>query len=175
MFLQRPSRPTVIFINFAAHPKARLSVSSLCVSSSPPSPLRLPKKSGRDESPLLSFILPSIFLFRIPFFSRARTEIPRRSSRAGSPGGAVRAVMDGVLITASSTLERPRGGRNPSRSILTQHARAVGLNEVRRAPTPPPPRPSAPHFLRLTLIAAPSLQPNAPVLQRKTTSVEKPA
>ncbi len=164
----------MIFINFAVHPKARLSVSSLCVSSSPPSPLRLPKKSGRDESPLLSFILPSIFLFRIPFFSRARTEIPRRSSRAWSPGGAVRAVMDGVLITVSSTLERPRGGGGGEEPQQI-HPHTVGLNEVRRAPAPPPPRPSAPHFLRLTLIAAPSLQPNAAVLQRKTTSVEKPA
>lgn len=121
----------------------------------------------------LSFSPTFFFSASLSFHGQGR-KFPVGLAEPRSPGGAVRGVMDGVLITASSTLERPRGGEEPQQIHPRTTCPCSWAKWSRWRPPRPPPQPSAPHFLGLTLIAAPSLQPNAPQLQRKTTPVEKP-
>lgn len=111
----------------------RFSVSSLCLLVARPPCVYKKSLAVMNHLSFLSFSPTFFFSASLSFHGQGR-KFPVGLAEPRSPGGAVRAVMDGVLITASSTLERPwGGGRNPSRSILTQHARAVRLNELHRA------------------------------------------
>lgn len=173
---------------------AALSV-SLYPTSLPLPPQRGGKKtSGHDGSPLLSLILSFIFLFP-PVFPRTVTEIPHGFSPGPwVPCEAVSSVMDDVLITVSSTLDRfgKGGGRQEICTHTTSlavgggappwpshhHHHHPGLpkekDPIKYPPLPKLPPHSFHPFTLVTLIESPSLLPNVSALQRERAKTRAP-